>query len=261
MADTRATLAAWNRDPWRVLGRWVGWSLLTAVALLGAVYLVAHQAEPDPTRLALPGVNVPVRLRDFGHLLLRNGLVLALHAMACAAGFIAGSSMPQQAAQRSGLSKAVHERAGTLAIAFVCCATAFSLATQAYVLGHALSTLASQFRMSQALLLVGFPQRGPRADRAVPAARSMGRGQQARTLGGAAGGHVRDGGRRVARADRERARRAVRLAAPDHRARVGLTKKRAAPPWRGRSDTASAVAAGYFLHFDFALFLTTELSE
>ena len=155
MRDTRATLRAWNSEPWPVLRRWVGWSALTAVALLAAVYVIARVSDPDPTLLALPGVTVPVRLHDFGHLMLRNGLVLALHAMACVAGFIAGSSMPQLAAQRSGLSRWVHERACTWAIGFVVCATAFSLITQAYALGNGLSTLASQFGMSPAKLLLG----------------------------------------------------------------------------------------------------------
>jgi uncharacterized membrane protein len=155
MDATKATLRRWNADPWPVLRGWVGWSLLTSVALLFAVYLVARGSRPDLTRLALPGVNAEASIGDVGHLLLRNGLVLALHAMACVAGFIAGSSVPQLAAERSGLSRRVHERAGSLAIAFVVCATAFSLATQAYALGHAASTLSSQFRMSPAVLLVG----------------------------------------------------------------------------------------------------------
>ena len=81
--------------------------------------------------------------------------LVGIAAMACVAGFIAGSSVPQQAAARSGLSRKLHERAGTLAIGFVVCATAFSLCTQAYVLGQAASTLSSQFGMSPALLLVG----------------------------------------------------------------------------------------------------------
>jgi hypothetical protein len=152
---TKATLRRWNADPWPVLRGWVASSLITATGLLLAVWVVASASQPDPTRLALPGVNTDVSIGDLFHILVRNGLVLALHAMACVAGFIAGSSVPQQAAARSGLSRKVHERAGTLAIGFVVCATAFSLCTQAYVLGHAASTLSSQFRMSPALLLVG----------------------------------------------------------------------------------------------------------
>ena len=155
MSDTKATLRRWNADPWPVLRAWVGWAVATGLALLAAVYLVARLSEPDASRLVLPGVNSDVETSDLAHLLLRNGLVLALHAMACVAGFIAGSSLPQQAAQRTGLSRAVHERAGTLAIAFVACATAFSLATQAYALGQATSTLSVQFGMSPLLLLIG----------------------------------------------------------------------------------------------------------
>ncbi len=155
MSDTRITLRRWNHEPWPVLRAWVGWSLLTAVALLSAVYVIARISQPDPSRLALPGVNVPVRFSDFGHLLLRNGLVLALHAMACVAGFIAGSAMPQLAADRSGLSRKLHQRAGAFAIAFVVCATTFSLCTQAYALGHAASTLSAQFGISPLTLLLG----------------------------------------------------------------------------------------------------------
>jgi len=142
MDATKATLRRWNADPWPVLRGWVGWSVLTAVGLLFAVYAVARTSQPDSTRLALPGVNADVTIGDLGHTLLRNALVLALHAMACVAGFIAGSSVPHQASLRSGMSRKVHERAGALAIVFVVCATVFSLSTQAYILGQAASTLA-----------------------------------------------------------------------------------------------------------------------
>ena len=46
-------------------------------------------------------------------------LVLALHAMACVAGFIAGTSLPLQAEDHKGLSRWVHEHGGRIAIAFV----------------------------------------------------------------------------------------------------------------------------------------------
>src|SRR3954451_3558170 len=114
--DTKSTLRRWNSDPWPVLRGWVGWSALTAVALLVAVYVVARLSDPDPSHLALPGVNVAVRASDVTHLLFRHGLVLALHAMACAATFIAGISVPQLAAERTGLSRKVHERAATFVI-------------------------------------------------------------------------------------------------------------------------------------------------
>ena len=41
------------------------------------------------------------RLGDVGTIVERNLLVLALHAMACVAGFIAGSSLPLQAQDRT----------------------------------------------------------------------------------------------------------------------------------------------------------------
>jgi hypothetical protein len=94
-------------------------------------------------------------LADVAHVLVRNGLVLALHAMACVAGFIAGSSLPVQAEGRSGASRWVHEHGGRIAIAFVVAATTFSLSTQAYLLGHTLGGLAAFLRVSPGTLLLG----------------------------------------------------------------------------------------------------------
>jgi hypothetical protein len=155
LSDTRGTLRRWSDDPWPVLRGWLFWSVLTALGLLAAVFYVARMAQPDPTPLILPGVNADGTAGDLVHVLIRNLLVLALHAMACVAGFIAGSSLPQQASKRTGLSKLVHEKAGPLAIGFVCCATAFSLFTQADILGHSASTMAWHLDISPGLLIVG----------------------------------------------------------------------------------------------------------
>ncbi|HKG39966.1 MAG TPA: stage II sporulation protein M, partial [Conexibacter sp.] len=87
--------------------------------------------------------------------LYRNSLVLALHAMACVAGFIAGSSLPVVAQGHSGWRRRVHDHAGRLAMAFVAAATLFSLATQSYALGANASTMAADRGMSPALLLAG----------------------------------------------------------------------------------------------------------
>ncbi len=73
-------------------------------------------------------------------MLVRNSLVLALHALACVAGFIAGSSLPPQAERHRGVWRRVHDDAGPLAIVFVVGATRFSLCTQAYVLGSDAAT-------------------------------------------------------------------------------------------------------------------------
>src|SRR5215213_820142 len=153
MADTRATLDRWNLDPWPVLRAWLLWALAITVALLATVWLVAGASTPDATTLLVPGVNTEGTLGDAMHLLGRNLLVLALHSMACVAGFMAGSSLPQIAESQSGLSRWVHEKAGPLAIGFVVCATAFSLTTQAYALGQGASTIAAQFHTTPATLL------------------------------------------------------------------------------------------------------------
>jgi hypothetical protein len=151
--DTRRTLSTWQRDPLAVVGLWLGWSFLIAVGLLLSVYLVAANTTPQYTPLLIPGVNSDGDATDVLHVLYRNGLVLALHAMACVAGFMAGSSLPLSAKSRSGVSRWVHEKAGPLAIGFVVCATAFSLVTQAYVLGGGAATLAWQVGLDPAMLL------------------------------------------------------------------------------------------------------------
>ncbi len=154
MADTRAALDRWNADPWPVLREWLLWSVAIAVALLGAVWIVATAATPDATPLLVHNVNTEGTLGDAMGLFGRNLLVLALHSMACVAGFIAGSSLPQIAEQQTGLSRWVHEKAGPLAIGFVVCATTFSLLTQAYALGSAASTIAWHFFTSPGVLLL-----------------------------------------------------------------------------------------------------------
>jgi hypothetical protein len=155
MRDTRAALGRWNREPGKVLLPWLGLSVLVAAVLLLAVYVIARLSTPDATPLLVPGYNRPATASDYAGVLYRNSLVLALHAFACVAGFIAGSALPLSASKRSGLSRLVHDRAGPLAIGFVVCATTFSLATQAYVIGGAAATLSRQLGLSPGLLLLG----------------------------------------------------------------------------------------------------------
>ena len=94
MADTRSALQRWSEDPIAVAGRWILGGLGYAVALLSAVTLIAYASTPDLTPAFIPGVAYPADFMDMVHVLVRNGLVLALHAFACLAGFIAGSSLP-----------------------------------------------------------------------------------------------------------------------------------------------------------------------
>ena len=139
----------------RVIGPWLGLSLAVALSLLGAVWLVAVLSPADVTGLYLPGYERDPQPGDYGFVLTRNGLVLALHALACVAGFMAGSSIPLSASRRSGFDRWVHEKAGRFAIAFVICATTFSLATQAYVIGGDAATFARQLDLPAGLLVLG----------------------------------------------------------------------------------------------------------
>jgi hypothetical protein len=154
--DTRRTLRRWNRRPLPVLGPWLLGSLFVAVVLLLAVWVVALLTTGDPDYASYPGINVPADAAAMAHVLVRNGLVLTLHALACVAGFIAGSSLPLTAKHMDeGLWRKVHDHAGPLAIGFVACATLFSLFTQAYTLGGGAADLAANLKISPGLLILG----------------------------------------------------------------------------------------------------------
>ncbi len=152
---TRATLRSWQRTPGKIVGRWIAGSAVAATGLLIAVLVVASL---DSGYSQIIELQPPFAVGDGGdviHILTSNLLVLALHAMACVAGFIAGSSLPLQAEHHSGLSRWVHEHGGRIAIAFVVGATTFSLSAQAYLIGHTLAGVSNFLRVSPALLLLG----------------------------------------------------------------------------------------------------------
>jgi Stage II sporulation protein M len=151
---TRETLRMWQATPIAVLGRWVAGSALAAAGLLAAVWLIASLDNGFQQVIRLQPPFAVGDLGDVARVLGRNMLVLALHAMACVAGFIAGSSLPMQVEGRTGVSRWVHEHGGRIAIAFVALATAFSLSAQAYLLGHSLGGLAAFLRISPGLLLL-----------------------------------------------------------------------------------------------------------
>lgn len=154
MGPTRATLARWNLAPGPVLRKWSLGSLLIACLLLLAVWLVALAVPADPTPLPVLGITTTADLEDVGRILHGNALVLALHAFACVAGYIAGSSLPREAARRRGVWRRIHDIAGPLAIAFVTAATLFSLMTQAFVIGSVASTVSGELAIAPGLLLV-----------------------------------------------------------------------------------------------------------
>jgi hypothetical protein len=154
MRETRGALARWNADPWPVLRSWGAGAIAVACALLFAVWAVAGLSHPDVTPLYIPGLAGAADLGDVAVILYRNSLVLALHATACVAGFIAGSSLVLSAQRRSGISRWVHEKARPIALGWVVLVTCFSLLTQAYALGLAGAQLANQFAISPGALVI-----------------------------------------------------------------------------------------------------------
>jgi hypothetical protein len=151
--STREALAAWNREPWPVLRAWVLGSVGAAAVLLLGVWLVATLAPgARPTALHDPPFFVGDP-QDVLPILLGNSLVLTLHALACVAGFVAGSSLPLQAREHRGVVRFLHERGGSLAIGFVVVATLFSLTNQAYNIGMGLASASLTLGTSPGLLL------------------------------------------------------------------------------------------------------------
>jgi Stage II sporulation protein M len=154
MRHTRATLRVWQRTPGAVLGRWAAGSAVAAGGLLGAVWVVSSLSGDYHQVVMLQPPFAVGDGADVLNVLRRNMLVLALHAMACVAGFIAGSSLPLQAHHRHGASRWVHEHGGRIAIAFVVLATTFSLSAQAYLIGRTLAGVSHFLRVSPSLLLL-----------------------------------------------------------------------------------------------------------
>jgi hypothetical protein len=154
-ADTRSALNDWNERPGHALIPWAIGSFSITVLLLTVTWVIAIGSTPDPNAVYFPGLYYTSTLGDFGFILYRNGLVLALHGFACIAGFMAGSSLPQVAEGYSGTWRWIHDKAGPLAIGFVVAATMFSLVTQAWALGSAASSLSAKLDVSPAVLLLG----------------------------------------------------------------------------------------------------------
>lgn len=151
---TRSTLRAWRQGRWRILLRWAAGSAIAAFGLLAAVLVVSGLSSTGAEAIPSEPPFAVGNAADVAGVLGHNLLVLALHAMACVAGFIAGSSLPLQADMHHGISRWVHERGGRIAIAFVVCATTFSLSAQAYLLGDRLAAFAHFLGVPAALLLL-----------------------------------------------------------------------------------------------------------
>lgn len=154
MRRTRLALARWSEDPLPVLGSWFLGAASIGLLLLAAVFVVSSVVEPDLGFHYLPSLPHGVEAEAILYTVGRNSLVLALHAVACIAGFIAGSTLPLSAERRRGFSRWVHERARPVAFAWVISVTFFSLITQAFALGISGSTLAYAAGVSPALLVL-----------------------------------------------------------------------------------------------------------
>lgn len=151
---TRSVLERWGENPWPVLGTWFLGAALVAVALLGAVTVVASSLTPDYGFRYMPTIPDGLDFHRILFVLFRNSLVLALHAFACVAGFIAGSTLPLSAERRTGLSRVIHEKARPIAFGWVIAVTCFSLVTQAWGLGLLGSTIAFEAGISAPLLVL-----------------------------------------------------------------------------------------------------------
>jgi hypothetical protein len=152
---TRDTLGGWQADPLPAVGRWFAGSLVAAITLLGATWLIAGVSSAGG--FLVQTIAPPFRVGSFGEveqIVIRNLAVLALHAMACVAGFIAGSSLPLQAQDHAGIKRAIHQHGGRFAIIFVIAATTFSLSAQALVLGGETASVAAALHTSPGILLV-----------------------------------------------------------------------------------------------------------
>jgi hypothetical protein len=154
MRRTRSVLERWGENPWPVLGTWFLGSILIAVGLLAAVTVVASVLTPDYGFRYTPTIPDGLELNRILLVLGRNSLVLALHAFACIAGFIAGATLPLSAERRTGLSRVIHEKARPIAFGWVIAVTCFSLVTQAWALGLIGSTIAWETHISVPLLVL-----------------------------------------------------------------------------------------------------------
>ena len=114
------------------------WFLVAAAdrrAAAVGVVVVASVIKPDIGFNYVPTHGRRARARHVLAIVGRNSLVLALHAFACIAGFIAGVSLPLSAESKKGISRWVHDRARPVAFAWVVIVTCFSLVTQTAAAG------------------------------------------------------------------------------------------------------------------------------
>ena len=154
MRQTRSILERWGENPWPVIGTWVLGAVVIALGLLAGVTLTASLLKPDYGFHYAPSIPQGIELESVARVLFRNSLVLALHAFACVAGFIAGATLPLTASTKTGLKRVIHEKARPIAFAWVIGVTCFSLLTQTLGLGLVGATIAWDEHISAVTLVL-----------------------------------------------------------------------------------------------------------
>ncbi len=94
MRQTRSILERWGENPWPVIRTWFVGAVLISLGLLAAVTIAASLITPDYGFHYTPTIPDGPEFQRILYVLGRNSLVLALHAVACVAGFIAGATLP-----------------------------------------------------------------------------------------------------------------------------------------------------------------------
>jgi hypothetical protein len=154
MRRTRSILEGWEKEPWPVIRTWLLGAVVIALGLLAAVTVVASTVLPDYGFHYGPTADSAQSIGQVLEVLGRNSLVLALHAFACVAGFIAGATLPLTASTKTGFKRLVHEKARPIAFGWVIAVTCFSLLTQTVGLGLVGATIAWDEHISAPLLVL-----------------------------------------------------------------------------------------------------------
>lgn len=151
-ADTRAAFTRWNRDVPGIVRSWAGTSFAIGCLLLLATLAVATWLAPDDRSMNPTFSGVPT-IAGALHILARNTLVLAMHALICVAGYMATSSVPIAAQGYTGWKRRLHHAAAPFTITFVTGITISSFSTQAWTLGMIAPAVARAYDMQTWQLL------------------------------------------------------------------------------------------------------------